>query len=148
MIRPVAFLKWCGGLALIAAAAALAPTAASADSFAFSYSSGYSRPYYHHPYWGPRYHSSVVVVSPPPVYYPPPPPVLYAPPPVVYAPAPAYSAPVVTPMVDATPASTPYRTADGQYCREYTTTTRVGGVPRSTYGTACLQPDGSWRIVN
>ncbi|HTI86628.1 MAG TPA: hypothetical protein VL966_08485 [Alphaproteobacteria bacterium] len=141
MIRPVAFLRWCGGLALIAAVATFAPTPASADSFAFSYGTGHYRPYYgpyHHPYWGPHYRSSVVVVSPPPVYYPPPPP-------VVYVPAPA---PVVTPMVDATPASEPYRTADGRYCREYTTTTRVGGVLQSSYGTACLQPDGSWRIVN
>ena len=146
MIRPVAFLKWCGGLALIAAAAAFAPSSAAADSFAFSYSTGqygpYHGPYHDHPYWGPRYHSSVVVVSPPPVYYPPPPAVVYVPVPV------APAAPVVTPTVDATPSSVPYRTADGQYCREYTTTTRVDGVPRSSYGTACLQPDGSWRIVN
>jgi hypothetical protein len=145
MIRPVAFLKWCGGLALIAAAVAAAPSAASADSFAFSYSSGHYRPYYgpyhHHSYWGPRYRSSVVVVSPPPVYYAPPPPVVYAPPP-------AYYPPVVTPMVDATPASAPYRTADGRYCREYTASTMVGGMPQASYGTACLQPDGSWRIVN
>jgi hypothetical protein len=148
MIRPVAFLKWCGGLALIAAAAALAPTPAAADSFAFSYSTGHAHPYYghpyygpyHHPYVGPHYRSSVVVVSPPPVYYPPPPQVVYVP-----APAPA---PVVTPMVNATPTSEPYRTADGQYCREYTTATHVGGVLQSSYGTACLQPDGSWRIVN
>ncbi|MGE5537515.1 MAG: hypothetical protein ACM30I_02785 [Gemmatimonas sp.] len=144
MIRPVAILRWCGGLAFIAAAAALAPSPAAADSFAFSYGSGHYRPYHHHPYWGPRYHSSLVVVSPPPVYYAPPPPVYYVPPPPVYYAPP----PVVSPMVDATPASAPYRTSDGRYCREYTTTTVVAGVPRSSYGTACLQPDGSWRIVN
>jgi hypothetical protein len=143
MIRPVAFLNWCGGLALIAAAVGFGPSPASADSFSFGYSSGHYRPYYpyhHHPYWGPRYRSSFVVV-PPPVYYPPPPPVYYAPPQ-------AYYPPVVSPMVDATPASAPYRTSDGRYCREYTATTVVGGVAQSSYGTACLQPDGSWRIVN
>lgn len=40
-----------------------------------------------------------------------------------------------------------YRTA-GRYCREYQTTARVGGGLRETYGTACMQPDGSWEIVN
>jgi hypothetical protein len=29
--------------------------------------------------------------------------------------------------------------------REYTTTVRVGGRNVEAYGTACLQPDGSWR---
>lgn len=33
------------------------------------------------------------------------------------------------------------------YCREYTKTIRVGGKIQSGYGTACLQPDGSWMIV-
>jgi hypothetical protein len=36
----------------------------------------------------------------------------------------------------------------GQYCREYTKTIRVGGVLKSAYGTACLQPDGDWKIVS
>ena len=87
MIRPVAFLKWCGGLALLVAAFALSPVAASADSFSFGYHSGpgYYRPYphyyphHHHPHWGPSYGASVIFVQPPPV--------VYAPPPVVYAPA-------------------------------------------------------------
>lgn len=35
-----------------------------------------------------------------------------------------------------------------QYCREYTQNVIVGGVVRQSYGTACMQPDGSWRIVN
>lgn len=34
------------------------------------------------------------------------------------------------------------------YCREYTATTMVNGRPVETYGTACLQPDGRWRIVS
>lgn len=38
--------------------------------------------------------------------------------------------------------------ATGAYCREYQTTVVVGGRERSAYGTACLQPDGSWAIVD
>jgi len=34
------------------------------------------------------------------------------------------------------------------YCREYTSTATVGGRPVETYGTACRQPDGSWKIVS
>ena len=37
--------------------------------------------------------------------------------------------------------------AAGTYCREYTTRARVGDRSQETYGTACRQPDGSWRIV-
>lgn len=35
-----------------------------------------------------------------------------------------------------------------QQCREYTRTIYVGGRPQQGYGTACLQPDGSWQVVN
>ncbi len=38
--------------------------------------------------------------------------------------------------------------AQGQTCREYQSTTMIDGRPQPTYGTACLQPDGTWRIVN
>ena len=41
-----------------------------------------------------------------------------------------------------------YQTASGQYCREYQQTVTVGGETKSGYGTACRQPDGSWKIVN
>jgi surface antigen len=40
-----------------------------------------------------------------------------------------------------------YETSPGQYCREYETTIVVGGRAQSGYGTACRQPDGSWRIA-
>ena len=33
------------------------------------------------------------------------------------------------------------------YCREYQRTVRIGGRERQSYGRACLQPDGSWKIV-
>ena len=40
-----------------------------------------------------------------------------------------------------------YQTAEGQYCREFQQTVTVGGKTESAYGTACRQPDGSWKIV-
>ncbi len=40
-----------------------------------------------------------------------------------------------------------YRTAEGQYCREYQQTVIIGGRQEEAYGTACREPDGSWRIV-
>ncbi len=41
-----------------------------------------------------------------------------------------------------------YTNAAGQYCREYGQTITVGGKTEKAYGTACRQPDGSWKIVN
>lgn len=74
-----------------------------------------------------------------PYYYAPP--AAYGPPPVAYAPPPG----VVY------PASPPPQTNLGaevsQNCREYTAPANVGGRTVQTYGTACLQPDGTWRIV-
>ena len=35
----------------------------------------------------------------------------------------------------------------GQYCREFQQKVTVGGQTQSAYGTACQQPDGSWKIV-
>lgn len=40
-----------------------------------------------------------------------------------------------------------YQQADGNYCREYSQTITVGGRTESGYGTACRQPDGSWKIA-
>ncbi len=37
--------------------------------------------------------------------------------------------------------------SDGRYCREYTATAVIGGKNQQTYGRACRQPDGSWKIV-
>jgi len=36
----------------------------------------------------------------------------------------------------------------GNYCREYQSTIYIGGRPQQSHGTACRQPDGTWRIVN
>jgi surface antigen len=38
------------------------------------------------------------------------------------------------------------RVADNRYCREYTSTATIGGKTETTYGRACRQPDGSWRL--
>jgi surface antigen len=40
-----------------------------------------------------------------------------------------------------------YQNSSGQYCREYNQTITVGGQRQSGHGTACREPDGTWRIV-
>ena len=44
-----------------------------------------------------------------------------------------------------TPVKT-YETAQGQYCREFQQTVTIGGQTQQAYGTACRQPDGTWKI--
>jgi surface antigen len=43
---------------------------------------------------------------------------------------------------------TPVRTyqSGGAYCREYQQTVTIGGKQEQSYGTACRQPDGSWKV--
>ena len=36
----------------------------------------------------------------------------------------------------------------GKYCREYQKTVTIGNHIEKAYGTACLQPDGSWEMVS
>lgn len=48
---------------------------------------------------------------------------------------------IVTPIRDGT-------AANGGYCREFQQTIVVGGQSQQGYGTACRQPDGTWKIVN
>jgi len=36
----------------------------------------------------------------------------------------------------------------GEYCREFTQTVVIGGQKQQAVGTACRNPDGSWRIVS
>jgi surface antigen len=45
---------------------------------------------------------------------------------------------------------TPTRTYDAAAgpCREYTVDAIIGGQRETVYGTACRQPDGSWRVMN
>lgn len=40
-----------------------------------------------------------------------------------------------------------YDTTEGP-CREYTVDATIGGQPEALYGTACRQPDGSWKVQN
>ena len=141
-------------LALGAALLTLPAAPAAADSFYFGFSSGYAprfphggRHYRHHDrddyrygFWRRHGHwrsgPSVIFLSPP-VYYSPPPRVIYQ--------APAYVEPG---SIRANPIGPTYRDSSGQLCREYQTTVNVGGRQRNAYGTACLQPDGDWRVVD
>ncbi|MDX2027367.1 MAG: glycine zipper 2TM domain-containing protein [Alphaproteobacteria bacterium] len=68
-----------------------------------------------------------------------------SPPPVYYRAAyvPNYVAPP-EPSPAMLYAGDPY---DGNYCREYSQLVRIGNRVEESYGTACLQRDGSWRIV-
>jgi surface antigen len=46
-----------------------------------------------------------------------------------------------------TPTKT-YQTVQGEYCREYQQTITVAGKTQEAYGTACRQPDGTWKVRN
>ena len=65
---------------------------------------------------------------------------VYVNPPPVYAPPPSVAYQTVQPVPGGPLAS-------NQQCREYQSTAVVNGQAVPSYGTACLQPDGSWRIV-
>lgn len=44
-----------------------------------------------------------------------------------------------------TPVDT-YQRSDGTYCREFQQTVVVAGEQQQAYGTACRQPDGTWKV--
>ncbi len=46
----------------------------------------------------------------------------------------------ITPVRDGTDSS-------GNYCREFQQVITVGGQQQQAYGTACRQPDGTWKVV-
>lgn len=99
----------------------------------------YPGPYYD-PYFRDRWHPRPRAWGPAIVVEPG---YLAAPPPaVIYVPVPRVQQPV-----QAIPASPVYQLSDGRYCREYQTTITVEGRQQPSYGTACLEPDGAWRIV-
>lgn len=50
--------------------------------------------------------------------------------------------------IPANQASQTFVDGQGRTCREYQTTIMINGLPKASYGTACLMPDGQWRIVN
>ncbi|MCF8467129.1 MAG: hypothetical protein K9G33_06980 [Sneathiella sp.] len=39
-----------------------------------------------------------------------------------------------------------YQQKNGEYCREYTAQSDINGTKQTTYGVACRQVDGSWKI--
>jgi hypothetical protein len=78
------------------------------------------------------FHFGVPLVAAPANYYPAP--VYYYPPPVY-----AYQPPVYT--------SQPVPAPSQQACHEYQTTAIIDGRQQPAYGRACLQPDGTWRII-
>lgn len=41
-----------------------------------------------------------------------------------------------------------YQTSGGGYCREYQQTVTIGGRTEQAFGTACRQPDGTWKVTN
>ena len=41
-----------------------------------------------------------------------------------------------------------YKQPNGTYCRDFTQTVVIDGQSHNATGTACRQPDGSWRIIN
>lgn len=41
-----------------------------------------------------------------------------------------------------------YQRPSGQYCREYTTTADIAGKKQQMFGTACRQPDGTWKNIS
>lgn len=69
----------------------------------------------------------------------------YSPPEPFYGPEPVYYNPQ---PYNPVPQQYNYTQPDDRYCREYNTTARVGDRYQPTYGTACMQPDGSWQIVD
>lgn len=81
-----------------------------------------------------------------PVYY-------SAPAPQVYYVSPSYETRVRT--YETRPAPVNFYSYDnsinnaprGRYCREYQAPVTVGSRTQESYGTACLQPDGSWEVV-
>ena len=61
--------------------------------------------------------------------------------------APVYVAPPVYVQPYPGPAPVYVSPAPQPYCRGYTSTIIVNGQYQQSYGTACLQPDGSWQVV-
>jgi len=41
-----------------------------------------------------------------------------------------------------------YQTPSKQYCREFTQTATIADKTQQLYGTACRQPDGTWKVVD
>ncbi len=80
-------------------------------------------------------------------YVPAPAPV-YQPVPVYYPAAPVYQQPAAPVYQQPVSAQTNSVEFDQSYCREYENTAKIDGKIVKTYGTACRQADGTWKLVN
>ena len=122
---------------LIAAAAIAIGFAAPAEAYpyhGYHGGGGVSFGFYSGPGYYPAYGYPAYPTYPYPTYYYPDP---YAAPPPVYAPPPqAFPPPPMPPQ------------ASNEYCREYHSNVLINGHYQPTYGTACQQPDGTWKLVN
>lgn len=109
----------------------LLPAAAQADS-RFSVNIGEPH-YYHHHHHSNHYrpYPTAYYVAPQPVF-------IEQPPQVVYVQN-TVPQPVIQPIVIQ---------EQNLYCREYTRNVFIGRRVMQSYGTACLQPDGSWQVMN
>jgi len=96
----------------------------------------------YYPYYSPSYYGYPAYYAPPTVVYQTPP-VTYVAPPAYYTQAPAYAPPPAPAAVAASQASPVFADDKGRTCRTFQTTVS-GSVVN---GTACLQPDGTWRTV-
>jgi hypothetical protein len=65
-----------------------------------------------------------------------------------YHEAPTYRENYVAPSAPPPPPPVTYVDAgSGSYCREFSEMVRIDGHMHETYGVACLQPDGTWHVV-
>ncbi len=123
------------------------PAPAHADtSFSFSINDGHRHP--HHPRHPSVWHGPPHAHPFHRAYYAP---HWYAPPPrrVVYQATVVQPVRYVSePSLLADPVSPSFYNGQGQLCREYQAMTQIGFYKEMAYGTACLQPDGAWRIVD
>jgi len=100
---------------------------------------GWRRPWYGHDHWG-RHWDDRPYYRPyyrPPIILAPLPPQVLGPPAVIYD----WPPPVPVP---APPLAQGLATTN---CREFQSTIVIDGKPQPAHGTACLQPDGTWRVV-
>ena len=67
-----------------------------------------------------------------------------APPPAAPPPVATNAPPPPPPLGSVSPIRAPGRPE----CREFQQTIMIGGQPQRAYGTACHQPDGTWKIVH
>ncbi|MDP9127006.1 MAG: hypothetical protein M3N08_01920 [Pseudomonadota bacterium] len=151
-------MKKFGSLFLALALMLGVTTPAAAHRVVVVTSGGYIYPGYPGYMGYPGYYPGYYVAPPPLVYAPPPyyapvaPPVAYGqqPPPYGYAPPayapPAYSPPMAPnqpPPAAANQTSPTFIDNLGRTCRNYELAEGAG----QAYGTACMQPDGTWQTV-